>query len=65
MSFAGYFTTETGTEITITFISNPENESETAEKDFSEVLALLSDAISEYTGGQPLDDLGPLLATEE
>ena len=65
MSFAGYFTTETGTEITITFISNPENESETADKDFSEVLALLSDAISEYTGGQPLDGLGPLLATEE
>jgi len=63
-SFAGYFTTESGTDIAISFIANDAIEDENFNQSIAMFIDGLSEVIAAYTGGQPLDELGPLLNSQ-
>lgn len=59
-SVAGYFTTPNGTKLTITFLANSTIDDATFEQRIQLFFSGLGDALSTYSGGQPLDELGPL-----
>ena len=59
-ALAGYFTTASGTELAISFIANKAIDDENFEQKIDSFTEGIANAIAAYTGGQPLDELGPL-----
>ena len=59
-AIAGYFTTTSGTDLAISFIANKAVDEENFEQKIDSFIEGIANVISAYTGGQPLDELGPL-----
>ncbi len=59
-AIAGYITTNSGTDLAVSFIANRAADEENFEQTIDSFIEGIANAISEFTGGQPLDELGPL-----
>ena len=60
---SGYYTTPDGVDIRITFIANYDD-ADIADETQKEFLTGLSEVLSQFTGGQPIDELGPITESD-
>jgi len=59
-SLAGYYTTPNGTQLILSLIVNASPDDEMFREDTAGFVGKFAEALSAYSGGQPLDELGPL-----